>query len=161
MACTVNRLVPASPVQLACVCVWSWLQRIGKLGLYTLLHSLGCSFILMMNRDESPNSQMWWVICTRSLNSHTRNKRCCHTDWLPTRHAAVSKALSGFCWRECTHTQNCVQQRGSLARSISLCHHLKKPQWVSPIHSPPHPELDPLTFQLSSMGPGNFLPRHG
>lgn len=119
----------------ACVCVWSWLQWIGKLGLYTLLHSWGCSSILMMNRDESPNSQMWWVSCTRSLNSHTHNKPCCHTDALQSLQSPEWVLLKGMY----THTHNRVQQGGSLARSISLCHHLKKPQWVSPIHQPPTP----------------------
>ena len=41
-----------------CVYVWSWLQWIGRPGLYTLLHSLGCYFIFEMDEDEFPDSQM-------------------------------------------------------------------------------------------------------
>ena len=41
-----------------CVYVWSWLQWIGRPGLYTLLHSLGGYFIFEMDEDEFPDSQM-------------------------------------------------------------------------------------------------------
>ena len=150
MACTVNWLVPASSSQFECVYVWPWLQWIGRLGLYTLLHSFGCYFIFVMDSDEFANPQMWLVSCAHPPNSHGHSHQTLKS-YRPITHytcCGIPKIQSGFCWkgkqgRECPDKKVwAVTRSGRICFTMSSC---EKAPVGSPSPPPPLPHL-PSTF---------------
>lgn len=101
VACSVNGLVPAGSIPLECVYVWSWLQRIGRPGLYTESNSFGCYFIFMTDEDASRRfSRDESVALIPQTITHTHTEPRSHINRLPSaKCSTAAKGLSGFCRR--------------------------------------------------------------